>query len=84
MNPTHSQTYNVISAIAAHAVTPDTPFAHSPIGIYVGTGGDVIVKFASGGPNVTFTGVPSGSILPVRAYVVVASGTTATNMVALY
>ena len=51
--------------------------------LYVGGGGDVKVDMAGSG-TVTFVAVPAGSILPVRAKRVYATGTTATNIVALW
>jgi hypothetical protein len=58
-------------------------------GLYVGVAGDVTVKMASedvetGTDTVTFTGVLAGSILPIRVAQVRATGTTASEIVALY
>lgn len=49
---------------------------------YVGGTGDLAVTMWDGG-NVTFVGLPAGSILPIRAGTVLQTGTTATNVVAL-
>jgi len=55
--------------------------------IYVGGTGDVTVYLkwdaGSNGP-VTFTAVPAGTTLPVRARAVLYTGTSATNLVGLY
>jgi hypothetical protein len=61
--------------------------------LYVGTAGDVsVIMVNKYGPNgelpvilqaVKFKNVPAGSILPVIVDFVVATGTTATDMVAL-
>lgn len=51
-------------------------------GLYIGTFGDVTMDV--GGATILFKGVSSGSILPVRASRVRATGTTATDIVALY
>ncbi len=51
--------------------------------IYVGGAGNVAVTMKNG-TSVTFTAPPVGTILPVRATRVLATGTTATNLVALW
>lgn len=51
-------------------------------GIYVGTGGDIAALMLSGA-SVTFPAVPAGSVLPVRLTKIMATGTTASNIVAL-
>lgn len=51
--------------------------------LWVGTGGTVKVTLADGG-TVSFTNVPSGSVLPVAASVVWSTGTTASAIIALY
>ena len=51
-------------------------------GIYVGTGGTIVAVMASGA-TVTFASVVAGSVLPVRLTKVMATGTTASNIVAL-
>lgn len=50
---------------------------------YIGGAGSIVLR-DSAGDDVTFVAVNSGSILPVSAKRVLASGTTATNIVALY
>jgi hypothetical protein len=51
--------------------------------LYVGVAGDVKVKMSSG-KDVIFTAVPAGSFMPVQVKQVFATGTTATNIVALW
>jgi hypothetical protein len=51
--------------------------------IYVGTGGTLLLRAPGSDQDVSFVGVPSGMILPVRASHVRAAGTTADNLVAL-
>jgi hypothetical protein len=69
----------------ASAVTPhdtnDLPFISRAL--FVGGAGNVAVEMGSG-DNVTFTGVPAGFILPIEVSKVLSTGTTATNIVALY
>lgn len=68
------------------AVTPHATNAISPVprALYIGGAGDVALRAAGDGADVTFVGLTAGSILPVRAQYVRATGTTATNIVALY
>lgn len=80
-------------AVDAVAVTPsdtvDLPNAGAGYGpcraLYIGVSGDVTVQTQNGGgvASVTFKSVPIG-ILPVRCSRVMATNTTATNIVALY
>ena len=67
------------------AVTPNdsTDLAYVTTGLFVGGAGNIKVT-TSGGDTGTFTGVAAGSILPVRVTRVWATGTTATNIVALW
>jgi hypothetical protein len=68
----------------AAPVTPDdaSDLPVSARSLYVGATGDVRITTV-GGDTVTFTGVPAG-ILPVRAARVHATGTTATDIVAVW
>lgn len=79
----------VASAVTAEAVTPhdSTDFTTGICsGIYVGgaAAGDVAVVFEGASSAVVFDNVPVGTILPVRARRVNSTGTTATDMVALF
>lgn len=51
--------------------------------IYVGGSGDVVAVDLDNNA-VTFSSVPAGTVLPIRARRVNSTNTTATNMVALY
>jgi hypothetical protein len=68
------------------AVTPsntvDLPYGECRA-LYVGTGGPVTVV-GSNGVAVLFNNAPSGSVIPVQAKRVNVTGTTATDIVALY
>jgi hypothetical protein len=70
----------------ARAITPNDG-ANLPVfptrGLYVGEGGNISVIMA-GGTTLTFAGVGSGAILPIRVDRVRATGTTAGSIVALY
>ena len=67
-------------AITAHN---STNFDFQVRAIYVGGAGNVVVVTPSG-TAISFTGVPAGSILPVRAIRVNSTNTTASAMVGLY
>lgn len=73
-------------ALGAFPVTPNdsTDLATTARALYVGGAGNVSIDDLSGRTAVVFTAVPAGMILPVRAKRVRATGTTATNIVALY
>jgi hypothetical protein len=69
---------------AGKAVTPDDNALISCRAIYVGGAGNITVQFAIG-TSVVFTAPPVGSILPINLEQgrIMASGTTATLLVAL-
>ncbi len=69
----------------AAAVTPSDSVAltYASKRLWVGGAGNVTL-ITVGGETVTYTGVPAGSYLRVRANQVKATGTTATNIVAEY
>lgn len=71
-------------AADAFAITPsDTVlFTNDTRGIYVGGAGNLTVLMQSGAV-VLFTAVPAGTVLPIRAERVNATGTTATALVGL-
>lgn len=67
------------------AVTPhDTnPLTDIPKALYIGSGGTLVIQGTSGG-DASFVKLSDGSVLPVRARFVRATGTTAGDIVALY
>ena len=76
---------NSWSADGAFAITKSdtTDFTFYVRGIYVGGAGDVVVVNMDG-TTATFSSVPAGTVLPVKARRVNSTNTTATNMVGLY
>ena len=58
-------------------------FAEIPKALFVGTGGDVHLRCVADAAPVLFRNVPDGSILPIRAAELLATGTTAGDIVAL-
>lgn len=53
-------------------------------GLYVGGAGDLVVRLGFNDTPITFVGLLAGNIYPLQAKRVHATGTTATNLVALY
>ena len=70
-------------ALSADALKSDVNDLPNPSVIYVGVTGNVAVITAQG-DTVTFVGVPAGSTVPVQVTRVLATGTTATSLVAIY
>lgn len=75
---------DVYTAVGGAAVTPNNdtviPYFRA---LWIGGAGDVAVKFANGS-TATLVGVPAATVLPVQGTQVLAAGTTATNIVALF
>ena len=75
-----------LSGPAAHgfAVTPNdsTTLGETTRALYVGSAGAIAVLMASGA-SISFANVPAGTILPIRVNKVMATGTSATNMIGL-
>ena len=70
---------------APFAITPHAANRIAPEGvraIYVGTAGNITLAGVDGN-DVLFKNLPAGYILPVLAYYVRVSGTTATDLVGL-
>ena len=74
-----------VPAEYAVSVTPsDTvDLAQQSRALYIGTGGNLSVLVLDGS-TVLFAGLNAGQILPVRIKRVLATGTTASSIVALY
>lgn len=72
-------------ARTAAAVTPSDATTLDPVprALYIGTAGNVAVILIDDSTAVTFVGVTAGSILPVRPQKVMATNTTASNIVAV-
>lgn len=66
----------------ALAVTTSDSVEQNFSGLYIGVTGDVAVK-GLGGVSAVFKGVPAGTILPIVVKRVMATGTTATNILGL-
>lgn len=83
-----SESGKTIPAANAEAITPaDTDLTFGLTrAIYVGVGGDLAVRMADdkGDTDVVFTGVVSGSVLPLRVKQIRTTDTTATDIVAIW
>ena len=68
---------------APFAISPhDTnPLPSIPKGIFVGTGGDLVLRGVAGAADVTYRNLPDASYVNVRAGFVRATGTTAGNLI---
>ena len=71
------------SEFAAISPSDSTYLTEIPKSLYVGTGGNLVAINAVG-DAITFTNVPSGSVLPIRPKRVNATSTTATGIVGIY
>lgn len=67
------------------AITPHNTneLAHITRELYVGTGGNIALELKEG-DSITLTNVADSMRLPLRVRKVLATGTTATNIVGLY
>lgn len=84
--------YQKLQPKRAASVTPsdtvDIPFVGASNDVwacvlYVGTGGDVRV-LTDGGDDVTLVNIPNGSFLPLQVVRVFSTGTSASDIVALW
>lgn len=83
MNPNVSR--EVSSAAGATAVTTSDTTTYDPPGraLYVGVTGNVAVRMAGDLSTVTFVGVQGGTVLSICVDRVMATNTTATNIILL-
>lgn len=90
MQDSFSSSADSVLAPSRH-VTTLTPsdsadLVNLPKAIYVGTGGDLALIGADApatATGITFKNLPSGALLPIRARRVLATGTTAGNLLAV-
>ena len=71
-------------ATGGASITPHdtTQIATAHRAIYVGGAGNLAIT-SSGGDSLTFVGVPAGTVLPIKASVILSTGTTATSIVVI-
>lgn len=68
---------------AASVTLSDSTVIENTRALYIGTAGNLKVTLVEGG-DVTFVGLGSGTVLPVQAVKVWSTGSTASNVLALY
>jgi hypothetical protein len=80
-----TETSDTTAAVDGFAITPNDGADQPEItrAIYVGVGGTIAVWMRFNATPLTFINVPSGTILPVKVIRVLATGTTATNLIGL-
>lgn len=80
-----NQRYDAVPARSAASVTPSdaTTLFTSTKGVWVGGAGNLAVTMHDG-TSVTLVGVVAGSLLPVSVTQILATGTTATDIVVFY
>lgn len=73
-------------ATSSVAVTPNDSeeLEYVTRALYIGVGGNLSVKLRDDSTAVIFVGVAEGTVLPLQVKQVMATGTTATNIVALW
>ncbi len=72
-------------ATHAFSISPDDSDALSETtrALYVGTGGTITCRLAEDASDTLFSGVPDGTVLPVRVTHVRSTGTSASQIVGL-
>ena len=70
----------------AVAVVPsdDLALGEVPKALFVGTGGTIAMRGVGGGESAVWKNVGDGTVLPFRAAYVLATGTSAADILALY
>jgi len=69
------------SAINGEIVTPSDTETFDRSQIFVGTGGDIAVRFINNPTSVVFKNVPDGTFMPITVIAILSTGTTALNIV---
>ena len=81
---TNTANSSVPASFGAEVVPSDVnELSHVSRALYVGTGGDVTLVLENG-QELPFVGVPGGTIMPLRVRQVNATGTTASDINALW
>jgi hypothetical protein len=85
-NPSHPSPTIPRFPGSGQTITPsDVDRFETPVTVYCGGGGTVVVRPANHPDDtVPFVGIPTGQPVPILVLGVMATGTTATNLVAVY
>lgn len=67
-------------ATDAFSITPSDSTTQRAQAVYVGAAGNVALR-TEDGTTLTFSGAQAGTILPVKTNQILATGTTATNLI---
>jgi hypothetical protein len=62
----------------------NTLLPHVPKAIYIGTGGDLVVRGVDDDTDTLFRNLPSGCTLAIRIKMIRSNGTTASNIVGMF
>jgi len=87
LNPTQGERSAQAPASRAFVITPSdsTIFSHYTRALYIGGDGNIAVRLADMETgHVDLINVKAGTVLPIRARMVRATNTTATNIIGLY
>ncbi|MBB4288860.1 hypothetical protein GGE16_000876 [Rhizobium leguminosarum] len=75
---------SIAPASRAAAATPNDSAIVGACALHIGMTGDVAIAPRRDMDPVVFRNVPAGTILPVHAAIVALTGTTASNIIALF
>ena len=77
-------TANYLEAAIVVDANDSNALSDIPKALYVGTGGSITMRGVAGSSDQLWKNVPAGAVLPFRVQYVRATGTTATDLLALY
>ncbi len=78
-----ASTFGATGGVAVDVSAADQTLGRTTRAFWVGGEGDLAVTMDDGS-SLTFAGIPAGSVLPIQATAVLNSGTTATDVLALF
>lgn len=78
-----ASTFGATGGVAVDVSAADQPLGRTCRAFWIGGDGDLAVTMDDGS-SLTFSAIPAGTILPIQAAVVKKTGTTATDVLALF